>query len=158
MHNCGADSHNRCPRAAVSDWVVQEVASIAAPGGSPATVGAHSLETPLTCHPSPGRRTPVSVGVNGIAPGAAIGKPPRRDHNAGVQGYRRAVHDAPPARQLWDVPGRPGFRAESAALDRGGTRLSYCGDQRETWRGRCCRIVSTIKPTRTYVAAFQTTT
>ena len=30
------------------------------------------LETPLTCQPSPGRRTPVSVGVNGIAPGAAV--------------------------------------------------------------------------------------
>ena len=38
------------------------------------------LETPLTCQASGGYRTPVSVGVNGIAPGAAIGMPPRRDH------------------------------------------------------------------------------
>ena len=40
----------------------------------------------------------MSVGVNGIAPGAAIGMPPRRDHPMQpVQGHRRAVRLAPPA-------------------------------------------------------------
>src|SRR5215467_14005245 len=99
MLRCGADSHNRCRRAAVCNWVVQEVPSTGD--------GRRSFaETPLTCQSSPGRRTPVSVGVNGIAPGAAIGMPPRRDHPMQpVQGHQRAVRDA--------MPEKLGYHAES---------------------------------------------